>query len=89
MPKRSLEISEEKYFSKIRKSDRERLRSVCEALIRGDVDKVKEEFLIYRSGRSNPNFDWIEVQAIVEKRDERGCPIVLTGSSLRITERKG
>lgn len=88
MPKRSLEISEEKYFSKIRKSDRERLRSVCEALIRGDVDKVKEEFLIYRSGRSNPNFDWIEVQAIVEKRDERGCPIVLTGSSLRITERK-
>lgn len=86
--KKLFEISEEKYFAKIRKSDRERLRSVCEALIRGEVDKVKEEFLIYRSGRNTPRFDWIEVQAIVEKRDGQGHPVVLTGSSLRITERK-
>lgn len=86
--KKSLEISEEKYFSKIRKSDRDRMKDVCEALIRGDVNKIKEEFLIYRSGRNTPRFDWIEVQAIVEKRDEEGHPVVLTGSSLRITERK-
>ena len=42
--KKSLEISEEKYFSKIRKSDRDRMKDVCEALIRGDVNKIKEEF---------------------------------------------
>lgn len=88
LSKKSLEISEEHYLGKIRKSDRERLREACEALISGKVSKIKEEYLIYRSGKGDPRFDWIEVQAIVEKRDEQGRPVVLTGSSLRITERK-
>ena len=44
--------------------------------------------MIYRGKGDRVRFDWVEVQAVVEKRDEHGQPVILTGSSLLITERK-
>lgn len=85
---KQFKVSEEKYFNNIRKSDRDRLRKTCELLVSGKADKVKEEFLIYRGKGDRVRFDWVEVQAVVEKRDEHGQPVILTGSSLLITERK-
>lgn len=75
---------EEQYFSKVHKKDRERLLQAYQNLIEGKISKVKEDVRIL----NKYHFEWVEIQATIESRDENEKPISLVGSSLVITERK-
>lgn len=83
-----LSVPDVQYFSKILKEDKERVeRAYCD-LIEGRTDKVREEYRVVSHGKSGHKIDWVEAQAIVEKRDADGKPLTLVGSSLVITQRK-
>ncbi|WP_302147446.1 ATP-binding protein, partial [uncultured Parabacteroides sp.] len=84
----SLTVSEEFYFNRIYKEDRERIRKVYQDLIDGKVDRIKEEYRVYQPQNGYHSLDWQEAYAMVNERDENGCPVSLIGSSLKITDRK-
>ncbi len=83
-----LAVPEEQYFSKIHRDDRPRVQKAFRDLMEGRADKVKEEYRVVSVGGAGRRIDWVEAQAAVETRDERGMPLTLVGSSLVITERK-
>lgn len=83
-----LAVSSTQYFSKIYKEDRKKVERAYEALIEGQVDKIKEEYRVYHPELGFHELEWVETYATVEKRDEAGKPITLIGSSLSITDRK-
>jgi signal transduction histidine kinase len=83
----SIILTEDQYFSLIHEDDRERVRQAFLDLLQGKIDRAKEEYRI-RFTPESPNFDWVEAQAVVEKRDKEGNPLSVVGSSLTITERK-
>lgn len=83
-----LSVSDEQYFAKIIKEDRERVIRAYNELIEGKTDKVKEEYRVLGNDGKHWKIDWVEAQAAVETRDEAGKPLTLVGSSLVITERK-
>lgn len=83
----SLVLTEEEYFSFIHKDDRERVKQSFQDLLQGKIERAKEEYRICITPGSS-NFDWVEAQAVVEKRDDSGKPLSVVGSSLTITERK-
>lgn len=79
-------IAEEKFFALIHEEDVDRVKASLKDLEEGRVAKAKEEYRI-KTGVKDM-YEWIEVQAAVEKRDEQGHTLSLIGSSLIITERK-
>lgn len=83
-----LTVPASEYFSKISKEDREKVEEAYEKLIRGEVDKIKEEYRIYLSQKGFHGIEWVETCAMVEKRDADGQPLTLIGSTLTITDRK-
>ena len=83
-----LTVPASQYFSKICKEDREKVEEAYGKLIRGEVDKIKEEYRIYVSEKGFHGIEWVESCAMVEKRDEDGKPLTLIGSTLTITDRK-
>ena len=83
-----LSVPDSRYFSKIHKEDRERVRKAYSDLIEGRSDKVREEYRVYTKDASGHRVDWIEAQAAVGARDAEGRPTMLIGSSLVITPRK-
>lgn len=96
---RSLELSEDgqdeqlsvpdiRYFSKIHKEDRERVRRAYDDLIAGRSAKVREEYRIVTQDQKGHRMDWVEAQAAVSARDAEGRATMLVGSSLVITRRK-
>lgn len=76
------------YFSNICKEDKERVIEAYQRLINGEVAKLKEEFRIIPKASNAKHYEWVEVQATVDERDENGKPQSLVGSSLVITQRK-
>lgn len=83
-----LAVPDNQYFSKIFKEDRTRVEQAYKDLIEGRSNKVKEEYRIVNTHKGLHRIDWVEAQAAVETRDEKGAPLTLVGSSLVITERK-
>ena len=83
-----LAVPDNQYFSKIFKEDRMRVEQAYKDLIEGRSNKVKEEYRIVNVHKGLHRIDWVEAQAAVETRDEKGDPLTLVGSSLIITERK-
>lgn len=76
------------YFSKIHEPDRERVRLACQRLIDGEVLKVEEEYRIDPRQGETSHYEWVEVRAAVDERDENGIPLTLVGSSTTVTQRK-
>ena len=83
-----LSVPDMQYFSKIYKEDKERVLGAYNDLIEGRSDKVREEYRVISHDETGYKIDWVEAQAVVEKRDEDGKPLTLVGSSLVITQRK-
>lgn len=83
-----LAVPDNQYFSKIFKEDRTRVEQAYKDLIEGRSNKVKEEYRVVNTHKGLHRIDWVEAQAAVEIRDEKGDPLTLVGSSLVITERK-
>ena len=83
-----LSVSDEQYFAKIIKEDRDRVICAYRNLAEGKVEKVKEEYRVLANDGQHWQIDWVEAQAAVETRDADGKPLTLVGSSLVITERK-
>lgn len=83
-----LSVPDTQYFSKILKEDKERVEQAYRDLIEGRTNKVREEYRVVSRNKDGHKIDWVEAQAIVEKRDAAGKPLTLVGSSLVITQRK-
>ncbi len=81
-------VSDERYFTKIIKEDRARVRQAYNDLSEGKVDRIKEEYRVASKEKNELRIDWVEAQAAVDIRDENGKPLTLVGSSLVITDRK-
>ncbi len=81
-------VSDDRYFAKIHKEDRERVRRAYEDLMDDRTAKVREEYRVATLVDGRWQLDWVEAQAAVETRGEDGRPQTLVGSSLVITERK-
>ena len=88
MDDQQLSVPDSSYFSNICKEDRERVRTAYRRLIAGEISKIQEEFRIISGKGHAVRYDWVEVQATVDERDEDGTPLTLVGSSLVITQRK-
>lgn len=76
------------YFSRIHPDDKSRVERTIRKLLGGEVQKVKEEFRVFPQPDHPDCYEWVEVRAIVDERDEKGKPVTLVGSSLVITQRK-
>lgn len=83
-----ISVPDTQYFSKILKKDKERVEQAYRNLIEGRTHKVREEYRVITHDKNGHRIDWVEAQAIVEKRDSEGKPLTLVGSSLVITQRK-
>ena len=83
-----LSVPDYQYFAKICKEDRERVKKAYKELTEGNVSKIKEEYRVIVRKNGVARYEWVEAQATVDKRDEKGNPITLIGSSLVITGRK-
>ena len=66
----------------------ERVKKAYKELTEGNVSKIKEEYRVIVRKNGVARYEWVEAQATVDKRDEKGNPITLIGSSLVITGRK-
>ncbi|MDH6342811.1 signal transduction histidine kinase [Parabacteroides sp. PFB2-12] len=84
--KQEIIIPAEEYLQNIHADDRPRIEAAWVALVKEGALKAKEEYRVRRKDREG--YDWVEGQAIVQKRDENGNPVTIMGSSLVITERK-
>ena len=84
----SLSVSDECYFSKIHKEDRDRIRQAYDDLIAGRKDKVCEEYRVISNESGHWHMEWVEALAAVESFDAQGRPKTLVGTSQVITERK-
>ena len=84
----SLSVSDECYFSKIHKEDRDRIRQAYDDLIAGRTDKVCEEYRVISNESGHWHMEWVEALAAVESFDAQGRPKTLVGTSQVITERK-
>lgn len=78
-------VPQDLYFSRIFNEDRERVMQAYHDLLSGKISRSKEE---YRIVTSSTTYEWVEVQATVDTRDEKGNPLTMVGSSLVITARK-
>jgi len=83
-----LSVPDSSYFSNICKEDKERVETSYRRLINGEISKIKEEFRIVSQKGTSMHYEWVEVQAMVDDKDENGKPKTLVGSSLVITQRK-
>lgn len=83
-----MDVPSSEYFAKIHKDDREKVQKAYQALIDGQVDKIKEEYRVYNPDKGMHGFEWVEARAAVDRRDEYGNPLSLIGSSLLISDRK-
>ncbi|MDH6534863.1 PAS domain-containing sensor histidine kinase [Parabacteroides sp. 52] len=81
-------MPQEDYLSRIHEEDKKLVAERYKDLITGKVDVVKNEYRIATVSEGQPTWDWVEVHATVEKKDEKGRPLSLVGSSLNITDRK-
>lgn len=88
IPEEKIAVPETMYFAKIYKEDRTRVQQAWHALIEGREQKIHEEYRVITYNGSSHKIDWVEVQAIVESKDQQGLPLSLVGSSHVITERK-
>ena len=84
----SLSVSDECYFSKIHKEDRDRIRQAYDDLIAGRTNKVCEEYRVISNESGHWHMEWVEALAAVESFDAQGRPKTLVGTSQVITERK-
>ena len=76
-----LSVPDYQYFAKICKEDRERVKKAYKELTEGNVSKIKEEYRVIVRKNGVARYEWVEAQATVDKRDEKGNPITLIGSS--------
>lgn len=81
-------VTEEACLSLIHKEDREKVWQSCQELIYGKRTELKEEFRALGYHNSFSRFEWMQICATVEKKNEQGKPLLLAGSSLHITEYK-
>lgn len=88
MNEQQLSVPDSSYFSNICKQDRDRVEAAYRKLINGEVAKIKEEFRVTSKTKNSVHYEWVEVQATVDERDENGRAKSLVGSSLVITARK-
>ncbi len=88
MNEEQLSVPDYQYFAKICKEDRDRVKRAYKELTEGNVSKIREEYRVIVRKNGISRYEWVEAQATVDKRDEKGNPITLVGSSLVITGRK-
>ncbi len=83
-------FSTEAFISRIHPDYRNRVEDRFQDLVDGKIELFSEVYLGHHllDGGSYPEYDWIETKASVFRRDERGKPISLVGSSMVITEQK-
>lgn len=86
--RKSLSISSFSYFANIHDGDKEQVETAFQQLIRGEVVKIKEEFRVLSQRSNVSHYEWVEVQAMVDEKEENGSPRTLVGSALVITQRK-
>lgn len=77
-----LSVPDYQYFAKICKEDRERVKKAYKELTEGNVSKIKEEYRVIVRKNGVARYEWAGGSgATVDKRDEKGNPITLIGSS--------
>lgn len=83
-----LSISVEQYFDRICPKDIRRIKAAYNNLIENRTVKLREEYRIAFNPEQCTTYDWMEVQATIDRKDENGKPLSLVGSALIITDRK-
>lgn len=76
------------YFSRIHQEDRQHVKRTLKRLISGEVQQIREEYKVFPRPDRPDYWEWVEVHAIVDERDDTGKPVSLVGSSMVITQRK-
>lgn len=85
--KKETSVSDYTFFTRIHEEDRSRVETSFQRLFREEVSKVKENFRILSSRNNAANYEWVEVQAMIDEKYENGKPKSLVGTSLVITKR--
>jgi len=86
---KTITIPQHDYLCRIHDEDRPGVKQNYYELLEGRTNNIRCEFRIANTNRHGiTTWDWVEVRATVEKRDENGQPAILMGSSVTITDRK-
>lgn len=78
----------EQYFDRICPKDIRRIKAAYNNLIENRTVKLREEYRVAFNPEQCTTYDWMEVQATIDRKDENGKPLSLVGSALIITDRK-
>lgn len=84
----SMYMSEQQFFANIVEEDYSKVMQEYNDLIAGKIEKSRGEYRVRVNNNGKQTIEWLEVQAIIDERDEDGKAISLIGSSVVITERK-
>ena len=83
----SFNVTAEDAYSSIHPDEIGKFKEDIQKLIDGEIEAIDEE-LRFLSNKGDGSYEWIELFAIVGARDPQGTPVLLTGGTVIINQRK-
>jgi len=83
----SFNVTAEEFYSGIHPDEINKFKEDIRKLIHGEIEGIDEE-IRFLSNKGDGSYVWIELFAIVGARDPHGIPVLLTGGTVLINQRK-
>ena len=83
----SFKVTAEQAFADVHPDQVDKFKNDIQKLISGEIEAIDEE-VRFLSNKGDGSYEWIEVFAVVGARDPRGVPVLLTGGTVLINQRK-
>lgn len=83
----SFKVTAEEAYAGIHPDQVDKFKDDIQRLIRGEIEAIDEE-VRFLSNKGDGSYEWIEVFATIGARDPHGTPVLLTGGTAIINQRK-
>ena len=83
----SFNVTAEETYSSIHPDEVDKFKDDIQKLIHGEIEAIDEE-IRFLSNKGDESYVWIEVFATIGARDPHGNPVLLTGGTALINQRK-
>lgn len=83
----SFEVTAEEAYSGVHPDEVGKFKDDIQKLIHGEIEAIDEE-VRFLSNKGDGSYEWIEVVATIGARDPHGVPVLLTGGTVIINQRK-
>lgn len=83
----SFNVTAKKAYADIHPDEADKFKDDIQKLIHGEIEAIHGE-MRYLSNKGDGSYEWIEVFATIGARDPHGTPVLLTGGTAIINQRK-